>query len=301
MQPAEDPISEALSHVSRIREEVQYVFDACAGLPDSGGLVAARLRGVGAEVDALQAVWPRAARALAAAEGAAGGGDGALLDGKGGEQQQGAADAAAGKGTAGEAEAAREGGADDEPSPVPLAAAALSAAVAAETAAALLPSLEAATAAPPGAKRRRLAAAPPQPARATAGAGLAAVVEAVRARAPYLRVELMSSAANARAPHARHADEVRLLCPGVFSAAVALAGAGGAEPVRVAVDAADAAAGISGWSAPAHQVRMLGGRKEELFGRGIKAVESALLFDLFLSCCLFLFSHHPAQCHPLQK
>jgi hypothetical protein len=46
---------------------------------------------------------------------------------------------------------------------------------------------------------------------------------------------------------------VRLLCPGAFCAAVAIAGGGRTEPVRVRVDAADAAADVHAWAASPHQ------------------------------------------------
>jgi hypothetical protein len=50
--------------------------------------------------------------------------------------------------------------------------------------------------------------------------------------------------------------QVRLLCPGVFCASVAIAGGGRTEPVRVAVDAADAAATMHAWATSEHQVRL---------------------------------------------
>jgi len=85
---------------------------------------------------------------------------------------------------------------------------------------------------------------------------LPAVIEAVRAAAPHLQVELMNSFTNTRAHHPRQADEVRVLCPGVFCAAVAIAGGGRTEPVRVAVDAADVAIDVHGWAASSHQARV---------------------------------------------
>jgi hypothetical protein len=45
-----------------------------------------------------------------------------------------------------------------------------------------------------------------------------------------------------------------MLCPGVFCAAVAIAGGGRTEPVRVAVDAEDAAAHMHAWGTSSHQV-----------------------------------------------
>lgn len=48
--------------------------------------------------------------------------------------------------------------------------------------------------------------------------------------------------------------QVRVVCPGVFVAAIALASPGRLQPVRVCVDSADRASGVDPWTNSKHQV-----------------------------------------------
>jgi hypothetical protein len=48
--------------------------------------------------------------------------------------------------------------------------------------------------------------------------------------------------------------QVRVVCPGVFAASIALAARGSLEPVRVCVDSADKAVSINAWASSKHQV-----------------------------------------------
>ncbi|KAI8477355.1 MAG: hypothetical protein J3K34DRAFT_476665 [Monoraphidium minutum] len=208
------------------------VLDACAAVPEGGARVAARLRAMDGDIGVLEAAWPQVEALLQAPA------DQTPVPGAGPEQQQqqqqdGAAPAAA--------QAARP--------PPPPAAQALC-----ESVAAALGDLQPPQQQGPAKRLRLSTAGGAAPARShPADRSLSAVVAAVRAAAPHLQVELMNSFGNARAHYPRQADEVRMLCPGVFCAAVALAGAGRPEPVRVCVDAADAAADVHGWAASPHQ------------------------------------------------
>ncbi|GBF90892.1 hypothetical protein Rsub_03747 [Raphidocelis subcapitata] len=226
-------LAQALARVQDVRHGVEEVLDACAGLPGSAPRVSARLHGVGSAVDALHALWPQLEDGGLLASGAAAArceGDGAAgIAAGGGEQQEEAL---------GEQQAPQQRpGARPAASPAPLALR--------DAVTAALPELGA------PAKRQRLAGG--GPGRWQYADRLLAVVEAVRTAAPGLQVELMNSFSNTRAHHPRQADEVRVLCPGVFCAAVAIAGGGRTQPVRVAVDAADAAPNAHAWATSQHQ------------------------------------------------
>lgn len=49
--------------------------------------------------------------------------------------------------------------------------------------------------------------------------------------------------------------QVRLVCPGVFAASIALAAPGRLDPVRLCVDSFDKASSIDAWASSKHQVR----------------------------------------------
>lgn len=193
-------------------------MDACASLPASSARVIEQLRSIGGDVDVLQAMWPQLEGMLQASDMPAGS--------EQREQRQG-----------------QEREAQQQQWSTYTSARALC-----ETVASALPEFEL------PAKRQRMTA--PYSGGLTRwrhADKLPAVVEAVRAAAPQLQIELMNSFNNTRSHYPRGADEVRLLCPGVFCAAVVLSGGGRAEPVRVVVDSADMAADVLGWSTSCHQ------------------------------------------------
>ncbi|KAF6260399.1 hypothetical protein COO60DRAFT_1700377 [Scenedesmus sp. NREL 46B-D3] len=97
------------------------------------------------------------------------------------------------------------------------------------------------------------------------------VIQSVVAAAPKLQLHLFKSSTNqtwfsspaeAGKPINEHSlakywgwlDEVRVVCPGVFAASIALAAPGSLEPVRVCVDSADKASSIDAWASSKHQV-----------------------------------------------
>lgn len=52
--------------------------------------------------------------------------------------------------------------------------------------------------------------------------------------------------------------QVRVVCPGVFVAAIGISPPGSLQPVRVCVDSVDRASTVDPWSSSKHQVCVLG-------------------------------------------
>ena len=75
------PLTEALSRLQGVRGGVEDVLDASAGLPASKERLAGLLRGLGADVGALQALWSAVQGALEAAEQGSGAAAAAATDG----------------------------------------------------------------------------------------------------------------------------------------------------------------------------------------------------------------------------
>ncbi|WIA29622.1 hypothetical protein OEZ86_012109 [Tetradesmus obliquus] len=96
-------------------------------------------------------------------------------------------------------------------------------------------------------------------------------IQSVLSAAPKLQLHLFKSSSNqlffsspaepgkpinehSLAKYWNWIDEVRVVCPGVFAASVALAAPGCLDPVRLCIDSADKAASIDAWGSSKHQV-----------------------------------------------